>query len=91
MENIQNPTMEVIIFSSQGNFHKKNQVEVLYSVVSRLSKVSDLLSLSLSSVRCGENKFGVENRTNNKNNCRQISQLLKSKPINVNFERCVKI
>ena len=60
--------MNVIICSPQGNVHRTRQANINTSVVSRLSRVSDLLALtsSISMIRkskCGGKKAGVKNRS----------------------------
>ena len=55
--------MNIIIYSHQGNIHRSNQVDDHFSIVSRLSKVSDSSSLTLLICRRGERNPGVKNRT----------------------------
>ena len=59
--------MNIIICSPQGNVHKTRQANINSSVVSRLSRVSDLSSLTssigmISRSMNGERKGGVKNR-----------------------------
>ena len=59
--------MNIIICSPQGNIHKAAQSDITSSVVSRLSKISDSLSITSSIDRIdrskkGGRKSGVKNR-----------------------------
>ena len=54
--------MNILIFSLQNHFHENNKADILSSVLSRLSKVSDYLSASLSNIPCSGRKFGVKYR-----------------------------
>ena len=58
-----NVPMNIIICSPQGNIHRITQVDVNSSIVSRLSKLSDSSSLTLSICQRGGRKSGVKNRT----------------------------
>ena len=53
--------MNIIICSPQGNIHRTPQVDVNSSVVSRLSKVSDSSSLTLSIYLRGERNPCIKN------------------------------
>ena len=60
--------MNVIIYSPQGNAYRTRQVNINLSVVSRLSRVSDLsyLTSSISMIcrsKSGGRKVGVKNRS----------------------------
>jgi len=60
--------MNVIIFSLQGNVHRTTHANINSSVVSRLSRVSDLSSLTssisiISRSKSGGKKAGVKNRS----------------------------
>ena len=60
--------MNVIICSPQGNVHRTRQANIDSSVVSRLSRVSDLSSLTssmsmISRSKSGGRKAGVKNRS----------------------------
>ena len=50
--------MNVIICSTQGNFHRTTQANINSSIVSRLSRVSDLSSLTSSISMISRSKSG---------------------------------
>ena len=55
--------MNIIIYSSQCFFHKMTKAKIISYNMSMLTKVSNLLSLSPSTVRCTERKFRIKNWT----------------------------
>ena len=57
-------SMNIIIYSSQGNIHRTAQTDVNSSVIFRLRKVQDSSSLTSSIFRRMRRKPVVKNRTN---------------------------